>query len=219
MFWHSSVMIRKYKNLGALAFRLSFGVSIVAAFLPANDAYALPVIETGMPRHLECVPVARALSGIQIRGNANTWWDQAEGRYERGQAPKRGAVLAFMPHGGMTLGHVATVSRIVDDRTILVTHANWSIINGRRGQVERDVKVIDVSTAGNWTQVRVWFAPTQDLGTTIWPVHGFIYPEGRPPMQLSSLIAPDPASLAAAEQTFRPTGNLDYLGAMLRKLR
>ena len=45
----------------------------------------------------------------------------------------------------MRVGHVATVSRIISDRIIKVTHANWSIIGGHRGQVERDVTVVDAS--------------------------------------------------------------------------
>ncbi len=212
-------MIHTVKSLGKLAFQLSFGVSIVAAILPPEDAYALPTVDTALPYHLECVPVARALSGIQIRGNANSWWGQAEGRYDRGQRPRRGAVLAFMPHGGMSLGHVATVSKVIDERTILVTHANWSIINGRRGQVEQNVRVIDVSPTGNWTQVRVWFAPSQDLGTTIWPVHGFIYPAGQPPMMLASLSMQAPVPVEPHDQLVKPTGHLDYLRAVLHQLR
>ena len=169
--------------------------------------------------HWECVPVARALSGIEIRGNANTWWSQAEGRYSRGNAPKRGAVLTFKPHGAMQMGHVAAVSKVVDDRTILVTHSNWSPIGGRRGQIERDVKVIDVSDAGDWSRVRVWFAPTGELGTTAYPVHGFIYPSGKAPMQL-----PEASAAAAAQTEFkptepRPTGRLNYMRKMLAGLK
>ena len=36
---------------------------------------------------IQCVPYARGVSGIQIRGNAHTWWRQAEGRYERSNEP------------------------------------------------------------------------------------------------------------------------------------
>jgi surface antigen len=156
-------------------------------------AIASPVlaIDSGKPsaaasvqRHWECVPIARALSGIEIFGNAHTWWGQAAGRFNRGSTPKRGAVLAFKPHGSMRLGHVAAVSRVIDDRTVLVTHSNWSLINGRRGQIERNVKVIDVSPQGDWSRVRVWFAPLGDLGGTVWPVHGFIYPQAAAPMSL-----------------------------------
>jgi surface antigen len=125
---------------------------------------------------LQCVPFARAVSGVEIRGDAHTWWGQAAGRYDRGNQPKVGAVLAFKPYAGMRLGHVAAVRRIVDDRTILVSHANWSLIDGTRGHIENNVRVIDVSDAGDWSKVRVWFDKLGDLGTTHWPVHGFIYP-------------------------------------------
>ena len=46
-------------------------------------------------RFWQCAPFARMISGISIRGNANTWWSQAAGRYLRGSLPKVGAVLAF----------------------------------------------------------------------------------------------------------------------------
>jgi surface antigen len=125
---------------------------------------------------LQCVPFARAVSGVEIRGDAHTWWDQAAGKYERGNRPRVGAVLAFKPYAGMRLGHVAAVRKIIDSRTILVSHANWSLIEGTRGHIENDVRVIDVSNAGDWSEVRVWFDSLSDLGTTHWPVHGFIYP-------------------------------------------
>ena len=62
-----------------------------------------------------------------------------------GLSPKVGAVMAFRPYGNSTLGHVAAVSRVIDRRTILVSHANWSPIEGRRGQIEDNVKVVDVA--------------------------------------------------------------------------
>ena len=144
-----------------------------------------------LPPYLQCVPYARQVSGIQIYGDAHTWWSQAEGRYGRGDRPKVGAVLAFKPYGGSSLGHVAAVSRIIDSRTILIRHANWSPINGRRGQIEDNVKVIDVSDAGDWSEVRVWYAPLQALGGTHWPVHGFIYPS-RPGKEAPRWSLPGP---------------------------
>lgn len=128
-----------------------------------------------LPPYLQCVPYAREVTGIQIHGDARTWWGQAEGHYARGFAPKVGAVMTFRPYGKMVLGHVAAVSRIIDSRTVLLSHANWSPINGRRGQVERNVRAIDVSPNNDWSAVRVWFDPLQGLGSTAWPVQGFIY--------------------------------------------
>ncbi|MEO5586459.1 MAG: CHAP domain-containing protein [Novosphingobium sp.] len=128
-----------------------------------------------LPPYLQCVPYARQVSGVQSYGDAWTWWGQAAERYERGFRPRVGAVMAFKPHGGMRLGHVAAVSRIVNSRTVLLRHANWSPINGRRGQIENNVRAIDVSPDNDWSEVRVWFDPIQNLGGTHWPVQGFIY--------------------------------------------
>jgi surface antigen len=128
-----------------------------------------------LPPYLQCVPYARRVSGIQIFGDAHTWWDQAAGRYDRGYKPRIGAVMTFKPYGNMRLGHVAAVSRILDSRTVLLRHSNWSPINGRRGQIEDDVRAIDVSESNDWSEVRVWFDPIQALGGTHWPVQGFIY--------------------------------------------
>ena len=129
----------------------------------------------GEAPYLQCVPYARQVSGIQIYGDAHTWWDQADGRYAKGSTPKVGAVMAFRPYHNMKLGHVAAVSRIIDSRTVLLRHSNWSPINGRRGQIEDDVRAVDVSPDNDWSEVRVWYDPIQGLGTTHWPLEGFIY--------------------------------------------
>jgi len=112
----------------------------------------------------QCVPFARLISGIQIFGDARTWWSQAVGKYETGFLPKAGAVLCFKPVGKMRLGHVAEV-----------THANWSLIEGSRGKVEENVTVVDVSPEGDWSKVKVWYDPSADLGSTSYPTYGFIY--------------------------------------------
>jgi surface antigen len=124
-----------------------------------------------LPAYLQCVPYARQLTGIEIYGDAHTWWGQAQGRYRRGHVPVKGSVMAFRPHGNSRLGHVAAVSQIVDSRTILLSHANWSV----PGEVERNVRAVDVSAQNDWSEVRVWHGPSGTLGTTHWPVAGFIY--------------------------------------------
>ena len=124
----------------------------------------------------QCAPYARQISGIEIRGNADTWWGQAAGRYERGHAPRVGAVLAFAASHRMRVGHVAMVSKIVSDREVLLTHANWS----RRGGIETDVRAVDVSTAGDWSMVKVWYAPQAGLGTSAYATRGFIYSDHAP---------------------------------------
>lgn len=148
----------------------------------------------------QCARFAREFSGIEIRGDAWTWWQLAEGRYARGNRPRVGAVLSLPPAGAMRLGHVATVTRVLGDREIAVTHANWSPINGSRGQIERDVLIRDVSDNNDWSRVRVWFAPIADLGSTAWPVNGFIYPTAAPKfaeprLQFASAQAPTRASV------------------------
>ena len=34
-----------------------------------------------LPPYLQCVPYARDVTGIDIYGDAHTWWQQAAGRY------------------------------------------------------------------------------------------------------------------------------------------
>ena len=126
---------------------------------------------------LQCVPYARQVSNVDIRGNAKTWWGQADGVYRRGNRPEVGAVLAFQGTRAMPYGHVATVAKIIDDRTIILNHANWS----RPGMIERNAKAIDVSEAGDWSSVRVWFAPSNGLGQRVNPTFGFIYGDSAPP--------------------------------------
>jgi hypothetical protein len=128
----------------------------------------------------QCVPFARAASGIQIYGDAWTWWDQAEGRYDRGHAPRPGAVIVFAKSGRLPLGHVAVVSRVVEKRVVMLTHANWSRVNGERGHAEQDVTLFDVSPDNDWSQVKVWYRDSDGLGGSIYSVAGFIYGEGRP---------------------------------------
>ena len=155
-----------YLKLWAARFALVFSCALAPALFGATPAAA---------QFWQCAPYAREISGIQIRGNANTWWGQAAGRYERGRAPKEGAVLAFQSTRRMRVGHVAMVSKVVNEREVLLTHANWS----RRGGVERDVRAVDVSEAGDWSLVKVWYAPQHGLGTSAYPTNGFIY-SGKP---------------------------------------
>jgi surface antigen len=167
--------------------------SIMAAFaLVATFLVSVPATATG---YLQCVPFARAESGVQLFGNARDWWSMADGRYDRGQQPRVGAVMAFAPTSAMPIGHVAVVSQIVGERELRISHANWSPINGRRGQIERNVRVIDVSAAGDWSAVRVWYAPIGDLGLRVNPIRGFIYPgEGASP----AMNRPSPRDIAMA---------------------
>ncbi len=155
----------------------------------------------------QCVPFARAASGIQIYGDAWTWWGQAEGRYERGHTPRVGAVIVFAKSSKLRLGHVAVISRIVDSRVALVTHANWSRIDGERGHAEQDVTLYDVSPDNDWSQVKVWYRDMDGLGATTYPVYGFIY--GIPDEDA-------PAGIHKAHVAPELTGrDPDYVGALI----
>lgn len=168
----------------------------------------------GADDYLQCVPYARQVSGIAIYGDAWTWWDQADGRYARGSRPKIGAVMSFAPYGGMRLGHVAAVSRVIDRRTVLLRHANWSPIDGRRGQIEDNVRAIDVSPANDWSEVRVWYAPLGDIGTTHWPVNGFIYNERAAPADKPVVLASASLPAALSRAPYRSQIGSDFLAGI-----
>ena len=205
--------------IALLAGSTAFAPSLAARDAPGFEARTVsPAIgaQDELPPYLQCVPYAREVSGSQIYGDARTWWDQAQGRYATGTVPKKGAVMTFRPHRSMELGHVAAVSRVVDSRTVLLAHANWSPIDGRRGQIERDVMAVDVSPANDWSAVRVWYHPLGALGKTEWPVEGFIYPgraanPGATPMRVAEApaIPTGPTRLKSSRQFLAAFGNLD----------
>jgi len=149
-----------------------FSAAMVAATL-GFFALGAPAAQADQP-YWQCVTFARMFSGINIFGDAWTWWRQAVNSFRTGHAPETGSVLVFQPYGAMTRGHVAVVSDILTERVIRVTHANWG---GSRGRVEENVTVVDVSNEGDWSRVKVWYNPIRDLGTTVYPTYGFIYKE------------------------------------------
>lgn len=146
----------------------------------------------------QCVPFARAASGVQIYGDAWTWWGQAEGRYDRGHRPRVGAVIVFAKTGHLPLGHVAVVSRIVERRVVMLTHANWSRQNGERGHAEQDVTLFDVSTRNDWSDVKVWYRDSDGLGSSVYAVSGFIYGDTRPASELTGRHPDDVGALIDA---------------------
>ena len=123
-----------------------------------------------------CVPFARTASGVQIKGNAKTWWAAAEGRYDRGDQPVVGAVMVFSGSRKMPMGHVAVVAEVVNERVILIDHANW-----KRNQISLGMAVTDVSEAGDWSAVRVEGTP--GVVGRVNPVSGFIYPDAPEPVR------------------------------------
>ncbi|MFO1016600.1 MAG: CHAP domain-containing protein [Hyphomonadaceae bacterium] len=142
-----------------------------SAFERAPDLSYEPIARVANRRaNLQCVPFARRESGVEIYGNANTWWQQAAGRYETTQTPQEGAVLVLEGYATATRGHVAVVKEVVSPRMIIVDHANW--LNG--GEITRDVPIMDVSEAGDWSEVRVWHVPGRHWGGRTYNVQGFI---------------------------------------------
>lgn len=121
---------------------------------------------------LQCVPFARAASGIELKGNAVNWWDAASGVYERGHRPESGAVLDFRANSSMRLGHVAVVRHVINSREVEVDHANWAWSG--KSNITRNVAVIDVSERNDWTAVRVALGGGGDFGS-IYSTYGFIY--------------------------------------------
>ena len=124
------------------------------------------------PAPLECVPYARSISKVALRGDAWTWWQAAEGRYLRNGSPKPGSVLV-LGSGGRSRGHVAVVSQVIDSRLIVVDHANWL----NRGRIHNNTPVRDVSSANHWSRVNVWYTPGGHWGARTYPVRGFIHPQ------------------------------------------
>jgi surface antigen len=128
-----------------------------------------------VPASISCVPYARSVTGMDISGNAHLWWANAAGSYARGQRPERGSVLAFRSSGGMRMGHVAVVSRLVSSREVLIDHANWEGPGIRKGTVIRGASVVDVSDRNDWSEVRVQVGRDDDAYGRTYPTYGFIY--------------------------------------------
>lgn len=164
-------------------------------FVPAIALAALALLtQPAMARPLQCAPYAREHSTIDLHGNAATWWGQAEGSYARGNTPRTGSVLVFKATGSMPVGHVAVVKKIVDDRHVVLNHANWS----RPGMIETSAMAEDVSANGDWSSVRVWYAPTQSLGLRASPAFGFIYAPGNNAAEQKAALPSDAFQAAFA---------------------
>ena len=152
---------------------------------------------------ISCVPFARADSGIAVAGNAWQWWDNAAGVYARGAVPEAGSVLTFRSNGRMRLGHVAVVDRVINPREIEIEHANWWG-PGSRGGVSRNIPVVDVSEANDWSAVRVGLGQSGEFGS-VYPTYGFIYDRPDTGVLVASTTAPAPQpELNPAPNDLRP---------------
>jgi hypothetical protein len=150
-----------------------------ATLLAAATPGALrPYPDTG--KFLQCVPFARAVSGIDLYGDAWTWWGAAARRHlARGAQPQVGAVLVLRKSAQLPDGHVAVVAQLQDARHLLVTHANWGYEGDTRGVIHERMPVIDVSAANDWSEIRLMNRHGQ-FGR-IYPAYGFISPPAAAP--------------------------------------
>ena len=124
----------------------------------------------------QCVPYARLHSGINIYGDAYTWWSQAQHRYGRQSDPRKGAVMVLAGYAGPSRGHLAVVRRIVSRREIRIDHANWF----EDGTIYVNNPVQDVSEENDWTRVRIWNMRTGAWGGNVYNVQGFILAKNNP---------------------------------------
>lgn len=167
-------------SLGLMAAALLAGYASVPAVTASGavNRDGLPAYRGDPPRvtdstaNLQCVPFARQASGVEIYGNANTWWAQAAGRYPRSNTPAFGSVFVMRGYNTTARGHVAVVTQVESNRLIRVDHANW--LNA--GEVSRGVPVLDVSPNNDWSQIRVWHIPGGHWGGRIYRADGFIHP-------------------------------------------
>jgi CHAP domain len=128
-----------------------------------------PTIETPL-HHLYCVEYARLRSGLEIFGDAKTWWQHAENIYARFTQPAAEAVMVFSGSARIARGHVAVVTRIVSPREIRVDQANWR----NHGEIDHNTPVLDVSAQNDWSKVRVWDMGSNQFGSRVYAIKGFI---------------------------------------------
>ena len=157
----------------ALVLAASLAACVSTKMTPEMAAYGSDRPTFVQPNaKISCVPFARDNSSIAIYGDAYTWWDQARGRYAREPMPRSGSVLVLAGYAGPKRAHLAVVTRIISAREIRVDHANWLT----DGNIYLNSPVIDVSKAGDWSEVRVWNNRDGHLGVKNYTVRGFITP-------------------------------------------
>jgi surface antigen len=125
---------------------------------------------------VQCVPYAREVSGIDITGDAWSWWEAAQGKYDRGHQPRFMSVLVLSRTQRLKLGHVAVVVDVLGAREIRVTHANFGSDPISRRIIYDSMPAIDVSPGNDWTVVRFWNYEAKAWGIT-YDAYGFIYPD------------------------------------------
>jgi CHAP domain-containing protein len=177
------------------------GIALLGSFLAACEPRSLPETMPAPPvtapqtavsyqppapppdsARMQCVTYARAVTGLDLRGDAWRWWAAAGGRYGRGPEPSAYSVLVLAQGVRLNRGHVAVVREVLDSRRIRVDHANWN--NDER--IVKDMLVVDVSAANDWTEVKFWNERADSWGN-VYLAYGFIYPPGAEPDRSASL--------------------------------
>ncbi|CAK7193389.1 hypothetical protein COMNV_01604 [Commensalibacter sp. Nvir] len=120
---------------------------------------------------IECAPYARKLTGVNLRGYAYSWWYQSFGKYIHTKRPQAGAILVFRRTHHLPLGHVSVVEKVENSRRILVDHANW-----QPRHINHAAPIFDVSSKNDWSLVKVWWPPTDKMGSRKYSTYGFILP-------------------------------------------
>lgn len=181
------------------------GVMLLGSFLAACEPKPAPVTVSTTPTptisapvsahfqppapppdsaRMQCVTYARAVTGLDLKGDAWSWWEAAGGRYGRGAEPSVYSVLVLSQGVRLSRGHVAVVREVLDSRRIRVDHANWN--NDQR--IVKDMMVVDVSAANDWSEVKFWNEKANSWGN-VYLAYGFIYPPGTEPDR-SAALAP-----------------------------
>jgi hypothetical protein len=164
-----------FRLAAAVSFSLALAACASTGSVPSSPEGTAPVhgarVETPS-KPLECVPYARARSGIGIYGDAGVWWTKSEGRYTHGSTPLLGSVMVLTGYAGPGRAHLAVVASQVTDREITVDHANWL----DDGAIYRNDPVVDVSQDNDWSEVRIYNPRIKSWGIRTYVVQGFIGP-------------------------------------------
>lgn len=156
--------------------RILTPTAITPAPLTHLDAAPPPALARETPRveyqkrKIFCVEYARLRSGLAVFGDAKYWWSRAKNLYARMAHPVEEAVMVFSGSKRLKRGHVAVVTKVVSAREIIVDQANWM----NKGEIGLATPVLDVSKNNDWSKVRVWHIPSNQFGTRVYAVSGFI---------------------------------------------
>ena len=150
-----------------------FALLFLTACSSTSGRISTPMAEGWFaPKNEQCVPFARRASGIEIYGDAHTWWRKAKPE-KRMKRPRPGAVMVLAKTRRLSRGHLAVVKEIIDSDEITVTHTNWGHSSDTRRIVYESMRVKDISKAKDWSHAIFWNANTSAYGSP-YKVSGFI---------------------------------------------